>query len=261
MQKNNYTLISGATSGIGFELAKLYAKNGYNLILVSRKLDSLNESKEELLKINENIDIKIYSYDLSKIENTYELYNSIKNDNLNVNILINNAGFGDSGEFIEADINKLNKLVDLNIKSLMNMCHLFIKDMKENKSGEVLNVASVAAYLAGPYMSVYYASKAFVLNFTVGIYHELKKYGIKVHALCPGPTKTKFIEVCESNNKKAFDDASMSPSKVAKVCYKKMKRNKLIINTGFLSKFTAFFTRFMSRKFAAKQTQKINGKI
>ena len=259
MEKNNYTLISGATSGIGLELAKLYAKDNHNLILVSRNIEQLNQIKEELKK--DSIDIKIYAYDLSVIENTYELYNNIKKENLNVNILINNAGFGDSCEFVESNINKINKMIDLNIKSLTNMCHLFIKDMKENKNGRILNVASVAAYLAGPYMTTYYATKAYVLNFTVGLYHEVKKYGIKMHALCPGPTKTKFIEVSESKNKKAFDNVSMSPVKVAKICYKKMRRNKLIINTGFMSKFVSLFTRFVSRKFTAKQTQKINGKI
>ena len=259
MEKNNYTLISGATSGIGLELAKLYAKDNHNLILVSRNLEQLNQIKEDLK--NDSIDIKIYAYDLSVIENTYELYNNIKKENLNVNILINNAGFGDSCEFVESNINKINKMIDLNIKFLINICHLFIKDMKENKNGRILNVASVAAYLAGPYMTTYYATKAYVLNFTVGLYHEVKKYGIKMHALCPGPTKTKFIEVSESKNKKAFDNVSMSPVKVAKICYKKMRRNKLIINTGFMSKFVSLFTRFVSRKFAAKQTQKINGKI
>ena len=260
MIKNNYVLISGATSGIGFELAKLYAKDGYDLILISRKTDDLADAKEELLKLNDKIDIKYFPFDLSKIENTYALYEKIKENNLDVTTLINNAGFGDSKEFVEADINKLNQMVDLNVKSLMNMCHIFGKDMKEKRSGRILNVASVAAYIAGPYMAVYYATKAFVLNFSIGLYHELKKYGVKVHALCPGPTKTKFIDVADSKNKKAFDNLSMNPTKVAKICYKKMRKNKLIINTGFISKFTSFGTRFVSRKFAAKRTEKINGK-
>lgn len=260
MERNSYTLITGATSGIGFELAKLYAKDGYNLILVARKLEALNQAKEDLLKINNNIDIKVFIFDLSKIENTYSLYEKVKENELEVTTLINNAGFGDSCEFVEADINKLNQMVDLNMKSLMNMCYFFSKDMKLRRSGRILNVASVAAYLAGPYMSVYYATKAFVLNFSVGIYHELKTYGVKVNILCPGPTKTNFINAAEAKNKNAFNKASMDASVVAKKCYKKMKKNKLIINTGFLSKFTAFFTRFLSRKFAAKRTETINGK-
>ncbi len=260
MLKSSYTLISGATSGIGFELAKNFAKDGYNLILVSRSLSSLEEKKLELKELNNNIDIKIFAYDLSVIENTYSLYEQIKENNLEVNFLVNNAGFGDSGEFLNANINKLNQMVDLNMKSLMNMCYLFGNDMKERKSGKILNVASVAAYLAGPYMSCYYATKSFVLNFSIGLYHELKKYGIKIHILCPGPTKTKFIDVCESKNKKAFDNLSMDPKKVAKKCYKKMKKNKLIINTGFISKFSSFSTRFLSRKFASKLTEKVNGK-
>ena len=259
MQKNSYVLISGATSGIGLELARLYAEDGYNLILVARNLADLEKTKKELQK--NIIDVKIYSYDLAKIENTYALYERIKEEGLIVNTLVNNAGFGDSCEFIYADINRLNSMVDLNIKSLMNMCHLFAKDMMERRSGNILNVASVAAYISGPYMATYYATKAFVLNFSVGLYHELKKYGVKMHVLCPGPTKTKFIDVAESQNKKEFNKISMKPTKVAKICYKKIRKNKLIINTGFISKFTCFVTRFVSKKFAAKRTEKINGKI
>lgn len=258
-RSNSYVLISGATSGIGLEFAKIYATNGYNLILVSRNLELLEKTKEELLKIND-VNIIIFAYDLSIIENTYDLYQKIKDSSLEVNVLINNAGFGDAKEFLNADINKLNKMVDLNIKSLMNMCHLFGNDMKERKSGRILNVASVAAYLAGPYMSVYYATKAFVLNFTVGLYHELKPYGVKIHALCPGPTKTKFIDVCESKNKKGFNRVSASPYKVAKIAYKKMKRNKLIINAGLSVKLISFASRITTRKFISKRTEKINGK-
>lgn len=260
MQKNNYVLISGATSGIGLELARLYAKDGYNLILISRSQNDLEKTKSELIK-NNNIEIEIFAYDLSKIENVYDLYEKIEEKNFIVQTLVNNAGFGDSCEFVYADINRLNQMVDLNIKSLMNMCHLFAKDMMERRNGDILNVASVAAYLGGPYMATYYATKAFVLNFSIGLYHELKKFGVRMHILCPGPTKTKFIDVAESQNKKAFNNISMKADKVAKICYKKVKRNKLIINTGFISKFTSFGTRFMSRKFAAKMTQKINGKI
>ncbi len=258
--QNNYVLISGATSGIGHELAKLYAKDGRNLILISRNQSELEKTKNELLK-NNNIKIEIFSYDLSKIENVYSLHESIKEKDFIVDTLINNAGFGDSCVFVYADINRLNQMVDLNIKSLMNMCHLFAKDMMVRRNGDIVNVASVAAYLSGPYMATYYATKAFVLNFSIGLYHELKKYGVRVHVLCPGPTKTKFIDVAESQNKKAFNNVSMMPEKVASICYKKVKKNKLIINTGFLSKMTAFGTRFVSRKFAAKKTEKINGKI
>ena len=254
----NYTLITGASSGIGFELAKLFAKDKHNLILVARSEKKLLEIKDELIK--NDIDVLIYSYDLSKIENILELREKIKGENIFVDILVNNAGFGDSAEFISSDINKVNQMVDLNMKSLTNMCYYFGKDMKDAKRGKILNVASVAAYLAGPYMAVYYATKAYVYSFSMALNIEMKKYNVNVSILCPGPTNTNFIAVTESKNPEAFNKHRMKSSKVAKIAYKKMMKNKTVINTGKLSKFTSFATRFLSRKTAAKLTATTNGK-
>ena len=256
--EKNYTLITGASSGIGYELAKLFAKDKHNLILVARSEKKLLELKEELAK--NDIDVLIYSYDLSKVENILELREKIKGENIFVDILVNNAGFGDSAEFVSADINKINQMVDLNMKSLTNMSYYFGKDMKENKRGKILNVASVAAYLAGPYMAVYYATKSYVYSFSMALSIEMKKYNVNVSILCPGPTNTNFIAVTESKKPEAFNKHRMKSEKVAKICYKKMMKNKTVINTGRLSKFVSFITRFMSRKFAAKLTATTNGK-
>ena len=132
--------------------------------------------------------------------------------------------------------------------------------MKERKKGKILNVASVAAYIPGPNMAVYYATKAYVLNFTLALNIELKKYNISVSALCPGPTDTNFITACESKNPEDFNKMRMKVDKVAKIAYKKMMKKKAIINTGFVAKMVPFLLRFTSRKFLAKRTMKANGK-
>ena len=251
-----YTLISGATSGIGYELAKLFAKDKNNLILVSRNEKKLEEIKEELIK--NDIEVLTYAYDLSKVENVLELKEKL--NDVTITNLVNNAGFGDSGEFVSSNINKINQMVDLNMKSLTNMSYYFGNKMKENKKGRILNVASVAAYLAGPYMAVYYATKAYVYNFSLALNIEMKKYNVSVSILCPGPTNTNFIKVTESKNPEAFNKHRMNSTKVAKIAYKKMMKNKRVINTGALAKFVCLFTRFLPRKFAARCTAKANGK-
>ena len=256
--EKEYTLISGASSGIGYELAKIFAKNKYNLILVARSEKKLLELKEELVK--NDIDVLVYPYDLSKIENILELKEKLKEQDIFVNNLVNNAGFGDSSEFVSADINKINQMVDLNMKSLTNMSYYFGKEMKERKRGRILNVASLAGYIAGPYMAVYYATKAYVLNFSMALNIEMKKYNVSVSILCPGPTNTNFIATTEIKNPNEFNKRRISSVKVAKIAYKKLMKNKTIINTGALTKFVAFGTRFLPRKFAAKQTAKANGK-
>ena len=255
----DYTLITGASSGIGYELAKLFAKDKHNLILVARSENKLLEIKEELTK-NNDIDVLVYPYDLSKVENILELREKIKKENIFVNNLVNNAGFGDSSEFVSADINKINQMVDLNMKSLTNLSYYFGKDMKENRRGRILNVASVAAYLAGPYMAVYYATKAYVFSFSMALNIEMKKYNVSVSILCPGPTDTNFIAVTESKNPETFNKHRMKTEKVAKIAYKKMMKNKTVINTGRLAKNVSFFSRFTSRKGAAKLTARANGK-
>ena len=254
---NEYTLITGATSGIGYELVKLFAKDKDNLILVARNEEKLNEIKKDLVE-KYNIDVVVIPMDLSVIENSKKLYDKTKELNLKVVKLINNAGFGDSCEFINCKIDKINQMIDLNMKALTNLTYYFANDMKENKYGRILNVASVASYLAGPYMSVYYATKAYVMNFSVALAVEMKKYNVKISILCPGPTKTDFAHKAEFKNENSFNKYASKPEKVAKIAYKKFRRGKLIINPGFTVKLIAFGTRIMPRKFAAKRSAGIN---
>lgn len=181
----NYTLITGASTGIGYELAKLFAKDRHNLILVARDEGKLETAKNELSKYN--VEVKILSLDLSKSEDIQGLFNYVEMNKLNVDILVNNAGIGTFGDFSEIEWVKEEALIDINIKVLTKLTKYFLPKIIECKNGGILNVASTAAFCSGPRMAAYYASKAYVLNLTEAIYEECKDSGIRISCLCPGP--------------------------------------------------------------------------
>ena len=206
----NYTLITGASTGIGYELAKLFAKDRHNLILVARDEGKLETAKNELSKCN--VEVKILSLDLSKSEDIQGLFNYVEMNKLNVDILVNNAGIGTFGDFSEIEWVKEEALIDINIKVLTKLTKYFLPKIIECKNGGILNVASTAAFCSGPRMAAYYASKAYVLNLTEAIYEECKDSGIRISCLCPGPVKTTFqdkagIKKSESANKYFFKNS------------------------------------------------------
>ena len=216
MSNIRYTLVTGASTGIGYELSKLFAKDKHNLILVSRNKNKLQSVKNELLKYN--IDIKILALDLESSEDIQSLFNYIEINKLAVNILINNAGIGTFGDFNDIEWSKEEALIDINIKALTQLTKYFLPKIIDYKNGGVLNVASTAAFCSGPRMAAYYASKAYVLNLTEAIYEEYKGNGINISCLCPGPVKTSFqgkagIKKSESA-KKYLMDALHYPSAV-----------------------------------------------
>ena len=190
MKNLRYTLITGASMGIGYELAKLFAKDKRNLILISRNILKLQDVKNELSKFN--IDIKILASDLKNNEDIQDLFNYIEANKLNINILVNNAGIGTFGDFNNIEWKSEEALIDINIKALTKLTKYFLPKVVKEKEGGILNVASTAAFCSGPRMATYYASKAYVLNLTEAIYEEYKAAGIKISCLCPGPVKTSF---------------------------------------------------------------------
>lgn len=242
-------LITGASSGIGKEFAYKYATNGYNLFLIARSEDKLLSLKEKLEK-EYSVKIFVYSVDLSLRHTAEDVYNFSKDNDLVVDILINNAGFGDFGEFSNSDLRKQTNMIDLNITSLVALSHYFLKDMIDRNYGKVLNVASIAGFMPGAYMSVYYATKAFVLSFTEALAEELSKLNIKISALCPGPTSTDF----EKNASVTFSSMKMQPvQEVVNYGYEKfMNSNRVIILPGLNNKLLSYITkitpRFMVRK-------------
>jgi len=241
-------LITGATSGIGNELVQLFAYDKNDLVLVARNLDNLNKLKEEL-EGKFGINVKVMSKDLIKQSSAYEIVEELEKEGISIDVLVNNAGFGDYGIFATSDLGKQESMIDLNIKTLTTLTRLLLPDMMIKQEGQILNVASIAAFSPGPYMSVYYATKAFVLSFTESIAYELKDFNIKVTALCPPPTKTNFASTAGEGASVFFDIFGMAtPDQVAKYGYDSLQKNKTIALYGFKNKALVFFARFMPRK-------------
>ncbi|MGN1001101.1 MAG: SDR family NAD(P)-dependent oxidoreductase [Bacilli bacterium] len=236
-------LITGASSGIGLEMAKILNKEGYELILVAREKEKL-QKVQELLGSN----VKIIVADLSNESKLKEIYVLCKNEKIDV--LINNAGFGDFGKFDETDLTKELEMIDVNIKAVHVLTKLFLKDMKKRNYGYILNVASMAAFAPGPLMATYYSTKAYVLRLTTSIYEELRrdKSKVVVSCLCPGPVDTNFNNVANVK----FSVKPLNSKEVAQYALTKMFEKKLIIIPGFKMKVTNFFTRLAPTKLAAR---------
>lgn len=241
-------LITGASSGIGRDIARYLSYLNYDLILVARDKDNLLKLKEEL-----NTDVLVIPMDLSIISNVYKLYDMV--DSNNIDILINNAGFGLFGKFNESDTNRELSMIDLNIKSLHLLTKLFLKDFVKKDSGYILNVASSAAFQPGPLMATYYSTKSYVYSLTLALYEELKKSNSKVHisCLCPGPVNTNFNNVANCK----FKVRALSSEYVAKYAINKMFKNKLLIIPGFNIKLIYLFGKFIPLKLKLKLAYKV----
>lgn len=253
-------LITGASSGIGLELAKIHAQKGDNLILVARNETALTKLKEEILKTSK-VEITIISKDLSKLNAALELYTEVKEKNLTVNYLINNAGFGDYGFFHEADWNKTNEMIQLNITALTQLCRVFLPDLITTKNARIMNVASIAAFLPGPLMAVYYATKAYVLHFSEAIANELKGTGVTVTALCPGPTESGFQAAANLEDSKMIKGKKFPSSKqVAEYGYKAMMNGKVVAIEGTMNCIMVNTTRLTPRNMVAKIVRNMQDK-
>lgn len=245
---NKTALITGASSGIGYELSLIFAEHGYNLVLVARSADKLEDLKQ---KLESQYNIKVFNIvkNLSDLDSAQEIYNEIDNLKLRIDVLVNNAGFGDFGEFYNSDINKLHNMIELNINSLTKLTRLFLPHMVQNKNGKILNIASMGSFQPGPLMAVYYASKAYVLSFSEAISRELKNSGVTVTAVCPGPTKTNFSETANLGMSGLFVNLQVaSAQSVAKFAYKKMQKGKVVAVPGFFNKIGAIFTRLLPKR-------------
>ncbi len=236
-------LITGASSGIGRDMAQILHKTGHKLYLVARREKLLQELKNQLDNKPE-----IIVLDLSVEENCFRLYESLKDKNIDV--LINNAGFGVFGEFTKVSLERELEMIDLNIRSLHILTKKFLQDFQKRNSGYILNVASSAAFLPGPLLSSYYATKAYVLRLTTAVYEELRRQKSRVYigALCPGPVDTEFNKTAGVT----FNLKSLKSIDVADYAIKKMFKRKLIIIPGFIMKMGAFFQRFAPTKLLLK---------
>ncbi len=250
---NKTALITGASSGLGIEFAILFAADGYNLVLTARNEVKLKEL-QHTLNSKYNTNITVFASDLSVENAANNLFNFTQEHNIQIDVLVNNAGFGDLGDFALADMARLNKMINLNITALVTLTHLYVNEMRKNgNGGRILNIGSIASFMPGPYMSVYYATKAFVLNFTQGVAQELLNDNISLTVLCPGPTGTHFFENAHADKKSFFKSKNLAkPEKVAKCGYKALMKGKMIAIPGIRIKIFAFLPRIMPRAIVTK---------
>ena len=234
-------LITGASSGIGRDMAVKLSEMGYDVVLVARNKKGLEETSK-LCKNN----TQVYVGDISNAIECKKLFNTHKD----IDILVNNAGFGNFGELHKTNINNDLLMIDTNIKGLHVLTKLYLDEMIKKDSGKILNVASMAAFMPGPLMSTYYASKSYVLRLTCAIYEELRrnKSNVSVSVLCPGPVDTNFNNVADVN----FAVKSMKSKFVADYAIKKMFKNKLIIIPGFFNRLWIILSKFLSIKMLLK---------
>ncbi len=235
-------LITGASSGIGKAMAKTLANKDYELILTSKDATKLEEVKKEL----NNDNIKIICLDLLNVQNVYKLYDLVKEEN--IDILINNAGFGLFGEFSKTLLSRELEMIDLNIKAYHILTKLFLQDFIKKDSGYILNVCSSAGFMAGPRLSTYYATKNYVTKLTMAINEELRvaKSNVHISALCPGPVNTNFNKVAQGK----FAIKGISPYYVADYAINKMFKNKMIIVPTLKMKLALFGTRLIPHRLA-----------
>ena len=258
--KGEVGLITGAASGLGFELALLMAKDGYDLILVDVNNKKLQEAKDEITALYPS-DIQLLHKDLSQQHVAEEIFKALGGKHIDV--LINNAGFGIFGSFNDTDWERDLAMLNLHVITTTHLTKLALKGMVARGSGKILNMSSLAAFQPGPLMSLYYATKAYILSFSEAIANELKGTGVSVTTLCPGQTKTAFQEVV-SNGSKASDNKIKfniaCPKAVAEYGYEAMQKGKVVAIPGNINKFLSKLPRFVPRRTATAIIRKIQEK-
>ena len=248
-------LITGASSGIGVELARLCAGDGFDLILVARRVDRL-QTLAAALAAEHSVQARALPADLSDPLAPPAIFDATRGTP--VDILINNAGFGVGGPFAETDWKLHSALLQLNMVAPAHLTRLFLPAMRERRSGRILNVASTAAFVPGPFMATYYASKAFLLSFSEAIANELKGTGVTATVLCPGPTKTDFFEVAGIADSKLVSGSAMSAADVARIGYRAMMAGKVEVIAGFQNRWMIRGSRLVPRTLVAEVTRRLN---
>jgi short-subunit dehydrogenase len=253
----NIALITGASNGIGLELAKVHASKGGDLVLVARNKSKLDELKKDLEK-QYKVSVYTIGKDLSLPNSAQEIYDETKKQNIQVDFLINNAGFGDFGLFAETDWNKELQMINLNITTLTLFTKLYLQDMVKRRNGRIMNVASTAAFQPGPTMAVYCATKAYVLSFTEAISNEVSDKGITITALCPGATETGFQAAGGMGESKLFKDRKLPTAKeVAEYGYASMIKGKTVAIHGMMNYIMSNSIRFIPRAMVLKVSRKM----
>ncbi len=235
-------LITGATTGIGYELSKCFAADGFNLVLVARNEELLVQRREEL-SASYGVKVKLFALDLTEAAVPQRIFEDLQNENIPIEVLVNNAGFGLVGAFADNEPEIERRMIRLNIEALTMLSKLFLREMLSREKGRILNVASTAAFLPGPLMAVYYASKNHVLAFSRALASELRGSGVKVSVLCPGPTATQFQKTARQEGAKVLKISLMDAGTVARAAYRGLWKGKQVIIPGLLNKLTFVASR------------------
>ena len=257
MRTNPIALITGASSGIGLELAKLFARESHDLALVARSYDTLKEVAQNLQQTY-GVQVKFYAKDLSVSSAPEEIFEALQSEGGNIDVLVNNAGFGWRGEFASMELTDALEMIQVNITTLTHLTRLFLPGMIQRKRGKILQVASTAAFQPGPLMALYYASKAYVLSFSEALSEELRGTGVTVMALCPGPTATNFGKRAGFANEKILGGLmSMNASTVAMDGYKGLMKGKSLVVSGWRNRLGTQLIRFLPRKLPMRLIKKV----
>lgn len=251
-------LITGASVGIGHELARVFAENGYDLVLVARNREQLEKVAAECQTLGK-IKARVLPKDLSLPDSSREIFDELMRDGVAVDVLVNNAGFGTHGRFAEIELDADARLLQVNIVALTALTKLFLREMVARGNGRILNVASTAAFQPGPLMATYYASKAYVLHFSEAIAQEVGGQGVTVTALCPGPVNTEFQQRAGIQGSRPFKGKGIMDARtVARAGFRGLMAGKRIVIPGFTNKFTAAAARFSPRRLATFIAGKLN---
>lgn len=252
----NVALITGASSGIGRELADIHAKNQGDLILVARRKNLL-ESLATELRQKYNVNVLVIEKDLTKTEAVNELADQLVNDKIRIQYLFNNAGFGGYGEFVDRNISEDLNMIQLNVSSLVELSHAISKHMIQHGGGMILNTASTAGFIPGPLQATYFATKAFVVSFSQALDQEMRKKGVTVTALCPGPVKTEFIDVAGMSKSKMFDGAKSAYYTANKGYNAMLKKQLICISEPSLNILLNYFLWMVPRRMVLKMVENL----
>jgi len=250
-------LITGASGGIGYELAKVFARHKHNLVLVARNGNKLEQLAQELRQVF-GVKVLVLAQDLSLPNAANLIFDQLQSKSIRIDFLVNNAGFGNFGFFMETDWVKEEQMINLNITALTHFTKLFGQEMVKNKYGCILNVASTAAFQPGPLLAVYFATKAYVLSFSEAIANELKGTGVTVTALCPGPTQTGFLEAAALEDSLLFKGKKLATAReVAEYGYTALMAGKTVAIEGATNQFMARSVKFFPRKWVTAMARKM----
>lgn len=249
--RSETVLVTGASSGIGLELARCFAADHCQLILVARNTNAMEQLAAELRE-KHRIQVQVLTADLARSDSSEKIFEELGRAGVVVDVLVNNAGFGLHGRFSELPLNRQWEMVQVNVVALMQLTGLFLPGMIQRRQGGILNVGSVAGFLPGPNMAVYYATKAFVMSFSEALREELRDTGVSVTDLCPGPTATNFSQVARRHRTRKVHYGKMSAAEVARIGHAEFREGRVLSVPGFKNKILTIMPKLLSRHTVAK---------